>query len=69
MKILDNINSLWGNDLKQALNPGAKLDSLFSDINTTALVDTIHVLDDFELISFLVAKEAEGNAGRSGITN
>ena len=33
------------------------LDSLFSGTNTTALVDTIHGLDDFELISFLVVKE------------
>ncbi len=32
------------------------LDSLFSGTNTTALVDTIHGLDDFELISFLVVK-------------
>ncbi|WP_103919194.1 helicase-related protein [Candidatus Venteria ishoeyi] len=33
------------------------IDSLFSGTNTTALVDTIHGLDDFELISFLVVKE------------
>lgn len=33
------------------------IDSLFSGVNTTALVDTIHGLDDFELISFLVVKE------------
>ncbi len=33
------------------------IDSLFSSTNTTALVDTIHGLDDFELISFLVVKE------------
>jgi SNF2 family DNA or RNA helicase len=33
------------------------IDSLFSGVNTTALVDTIHGLDDFELISFLVIKE------------
>ncbi len=30
------------------------IDSLFSGVNTTALVDTIKGLDDFELISFLV---------------
>nr|WP_320192729.1 helicase-related protein [uncultured Desulfobacter sp.] len=34
------------------------IDSLFSGTNTTALEDTIHGLDDFELISFLVVKEA-----------
>ncbi len=33
------------------------IDSLFLGTNTTALVDTIHGLDDFELISFLVVKE------------
>jgi len=33
------------------------IDSLFSSANTTALVDTIHGLDDFELIAFLVVKE------------
>ncbi len=33
------------------------IDSLFSGVNTTALVDTIQGLDDFELISFLVVKE------------
>jgi superfamily II DNA or RNA helicase len=33
------------------------LDSLFSSVNTTALVDNIKGLDDFELISFLVIKE------------
>ena len=30
------------------------IDSLFSGVNTTALVDTIKGLDDFELIAFLV---------------
>ena len=33
------------------------IDSLFSGITTTALVDTIKGLDDFELISFLVIQE------------
>ena len=33
------------------------IDSLFSGTKTSALVDTIHGLDDFELISFLVIKE------------
>jgi superfamily II DNA or RNA helicase len=34
------------------------LDSLFAGSKTSALVDTIQGLDDFELISFLVIKEA-----------
>lgn len=33
------------------------IDSLFSGVHTTALVDTIKGLDDFELISFLVVQE------------
>jgi superfamily II DNA or RNA helicase len=33
------------------------IDSLFSSVNTTALVDNIKGLDDFELISFLVIQE------------
>jgi len=35
------------------------IDSLFSGVNTTALVDTIKGLDDFELISFLVVQGDE----------
>ncbi|WP_319549514.1 SNF2-related protein [Desulfogranum marinum] len=35
------------------------IDSLFSGVNTTALVDTIKGLDDFELISFLVVHEGK----------
>ncbi|WP_212638007.1 hypothetical protein [Desulfocicer vacuolatum] len=35
------------------------IDSLFSGVHTTALVDTIKGLDDFELISFLVILEEE----------
>ncbi|MEA2059779.1 MAG: helicase-related protein [Thermodesulfobacteriota bacterium] len=35
------------------------IDSLFSSVNTTALVDTIKGLDDFELISFLVVQRDE----------
>ncbi len=34
------------------------LDSLFSGGKTTALVDTIAGLDDFELIAFLVVQES-----------
>jgi len=33
------------------------IDSLFSGVRTTALIDTIKGLDDFELISFLVVQE------------
>ena len=33
------------------------IDSLFSGVNTTALVDTIKGLDDFELIAFLVVQK------------
>jgi hypothetical protein len=33
------------------------LDSLFSGFTTTALVDVISGLDDFELITFLVIRE------------
>ena len=35
------------------------IDSLFSGTNTSALVGTIHGLDDFELINFLVIKERD----------
>jgi len=35
------------------------IDSLFSGVNTTALVDTIKGLDDFELIAFLVVQEEQ----------
>ena len=35
------------------------IDSLFSGVHTTALVDTIKGLDDFELISFLVIQKEE----------
>ncbi|MNT79647.1 hypothetical protein D3C72_2190010 [compost metagenome] len=34
------------------------LDSLFSGGKTTALVNTIDGLDDFELITFLIIQEA-----------
>jgi SNF2 family DNA or RNA helicase len=36
------------------------IDSLFSGVNTTALVDTIKGLDDFELIAFLIIIKDEG---------
>ncbi|MAZ40116.1 MAG: helicase [Legionellales bacterium] len=35
------------------------IDSLFTGAKTTALVDTIHGLDDFELISFLLIKDGQ----------
>lgn len=41
------------------VNEDKDIDSLFSGTNTTALVDTIKGLDDFELISFLVIQEEQ----------
>ena len=38
------------------------IDSLFSGGKTTALVNTISGLHDFELISFLVVQTTEGDA-------
>ena len=40
------------------------IDSLFSGVNTTALVDTIKGLDDFKLIAFLVIQSADYADGR-----
>jgi len=42
------------------------LDSLFSGGRTTALVDTIAGLDDFELIAFLVVREPAREGAQSG---
>ncbi len=53
MKILDNINSLWGNDLKQALKPGAKLKmaaSCFSIYAFEALKKELEKIDSLEFI-------------------
>jgi len=53
MKILDNINTLWGDDLKQTLNPGAKLQiaaSCFSIYAYEALKKELEKLDTLEFI-------------------
>ena len=34
------------------------IDSLFNGLNTTALIDDIQSLSDFELISFIVIEDA-----------
>ncbi|MBN4063513.1 DEAD/DEAH box helicase family protein [Cardiobacterium sp. AH-315-I02] len=46
------------------LNEDKDIDSLFSGERTTALIDTIAGLDDFELINFLVVQEASFNKER-----
>ena len=56
--------SIYSNLLKESigsiidLNEDKDIDSLFSGERTTALIDTIAGLDDFELINFLVVQEA-----------
>ena len=53
MQILDNINTLWGNDLKQAIEPGAKLKiaaSCFSIYAFEALKKALEKIDSFEFI-------------------
>ena len=53
MQILDNINNLWGNDLKQPLKPGAKLKiaaSCFSIYAFEALKKELERIDSIEFI-------------------
>lgn len=56
--------SVYSNLLKESigsiidLNEDKDIDSLFSGDRTTALVDTVAGLDDFELINFLVVQES-----------
>lgn len=53
MKILDNINALWGDDLKQTLKPGAKLRiaaSCFSIYAYEALKEELEQIDSLEFI-------------------
>jgi hypothetical protein len=53
MKILDNINTLWGDDLKQTLKPGAKLQiaaSCFSIYAYEALKKELEKIDSLEFI-------------------
>jgi hypothetical protein len=55
--------SVYSNLLKETigsiidLNEDKDIDSLFSGERTTALIDTVAGLDDFELINFLVVQE------------
>ena len=52
MQILDNINTLWGNDLKQTLKPGAKLKiaaSCFSMYAFEALKKELEKIDSFRI--------------------
>lgn len=53
MKILDNINALWGDDLKQALKPGARLKiaaSCFSIYAYEALKEELEKVESLEFI-------------------
>ncbi|MBB1441475.1 hypothetical protein H5202_23235, partial [Shewanella sp. SG41-4] len=46
------------------------IDSLFSGGETTALINTIQGLDDFELINFLVVQDhTKASAVKKGLTN
>ena len=53
MQILDNINTLWGDDLKSSLKPGAKLKivaSCFSIYAFEVLRKELEKIDSFEFI-------------------
>ncbi len=53
MQILDNINNLWGNDLKEALKPGSKLKiaaACFSIYAYEALKKELEAIDALEFI-------------------
>lgn len=53
MQILDNINTLWGDDLKQAVKPGAKVKiaaACFSIYAYEALKKELETIDSFEFI-------------------
>ena len=53
MQILDNINALWGDDLKQAIQPGSKLKiaaSCFSIYAYEALKKELEKVDSLEFI-------------------
>lgn len=53
MQILDNINALWGDDLKKTIKPGAKLQvaaSCFSIYAYEALKEELEKIDSFEFI-------------------
>ena len=53
MKIFDNINTLWGDDLKETLKPGTKLKiavSCFSIYAFKALKKELEKIDSLEFI-------------------
>jgi len=56
---MDHYSDLLGQAIRSMVEvkEDKDIDSLFSSVTTSALVDTIKGLDDFELISFLVIQE------------
>lgn len=60
-KEMTHYSDLLGQAIRSMIevNEDKDIDSLFSGTDTTALVDTIKGLDDFELISFLVIQEEQ----------
>ncbi|MCD4806812.1 MAG: DEAD/DEAH box helicase family protein [Methanococcoides sp.] len=58
---MDHYSNLLGQAIQSMIEvkEDNDIDSLFSGTNTTALVDTIKRLDDFELISFLIVQEEQ----------
>ncbi len=53
MKIIDNINTLWGDDLKKMLNSGSKIKiaaSCFSIYAFEALKEEFEKIDSLEFI-------------------
>lgn len=58
---MDHYSDLLGQAIRSMIEvkDDKDIDSLFSSVNTTALVDTIKGLDDFELISFLVVQDGQ----------
>jgi hypothetical protein len=59
---IDYYSDLLGKSIRSMIDIKEEkdIDSLFSGGNTTALLDTIRGLDDFELIAFLVIMKDEG---------
>ena len=53
MKIIDNINTLWGDDLKQALQPGAKLKIAASCFSIYAYEALKNELENIESLEFI----------------
>jgi hypothetical protein len=73
MEILDNINRLWGDELKQTLNPGSKLKiaaSCFSIYAYEALKKELEKIDSLEFIFTAPAfVEVEMNAALRNLRN